>query len=165
MLSIKHVIILVVAVLLLSIGAAAFYKIFFTAHSIKIGYIFPGPVNEKGWNMEHYDAVKKACAHQGLELIYRDNVPEAMDPASRAVESLIDEGALAAEAEIAILMEYLPKQLSEDEVRSLVKEAIAASGAASPKDMGKVMKELMPKVKGRADGKLVNEIVKELLAQ
>ena len=42
---------------------------------------------------------------------------------------------------------------------------IAASGAASPKDMGKVMKELMPKVKGRADGKLVNGIVKELLAQ
>ena len=70
-----------------------------------------------------------------------------------------------AEAEIAILMEYLPKQLSEDEVRNLVKEAIAASGAASPKDMGKVMKELMPKVKGRADGKLVNGIVKELLAQ
>ena len=70
-----------------------------------------------------------------------------------------------AEAEIAVLMEYLPQQLSEDEVRSLVKEAIAVSGAASPKDMGKVMKELMPKVKGRADGKLVNGIVKELLAQ
>ncbi len=70
-----------------------------------------------------------------------------------------------AEAEIAILMEYLPQQLSEDEVRSLVQEAIAASGATSPKDMGKVMKELMPKVKGRADGKLVNGIVKELLAQ
>ncbi len=70
-----------------------------------------------------------------------------------------------AEAEIAVLMEYLPQQFSEDEVRNLVKEAIAASGAASPKDMGKVMKELMPKVKGRADGKLVNGIVKELLAQ
>ncbi len=70
-----------------------------------------------------------------------------------------------AEAEIAILMGYLPQQLSEDEVRSLVQEAIAVSGATSPKDMGKVMKELMPKVKGRADGKLVNGIVKELLAQ
>ena len=70
-----------------------------------------------------------------------------------------------AEAEIEILMGYLPQQLSEDEVRSLVQEAIAVSGATSPKDMGKVMKELMPKVKGRADGKLVNEIVKELLAQ
>ena len=70
-----------------------------------------------------------------------------------------------AEAEIAILMGYLPQQLSEDEVRSLVQEAIAVSGATSPKDMGKVMKELMPKVKGRADGKLVNGIVKEHLAQ
>ena len=76
-----------------------------------------------------------------------------------------DDLVAAAEAEIAILMEYLPKQLSKDEIQSLVQEAIAASGATSPKDMGKVMKELMPKVKGRADGKLVNEIVKELLAQ
>ena len=76
-----------------------------------------------------------------------------------------DDLVAAAEAEIAILMEYLPKQLSKDEIKSLVQEAIAASGATSPKDMGKVMKELMPKVKGRADGKLVNEVVKEALAQ
>ena len=68
------------------------------------------------------------------------------------------------EAEIAVLMPYLPQQMSEDEVKKLVKEAIAATGAASPKDMGKVMKELMPKVKGRADGKMVNTIVRELLA-
>lgn len=67
------------------------------------------------------------------------------------------------EAEIAILMEYLPKQLSEAEVRELVKAAIAESGAREPKEMGKVMKVLMPKVKGKADGKLVNGIVKELL--
>lgn len=68
------------------------------------------------------------------------------------------------EAEIAVLMPYLPKQMSEDEVRELVREAIAATGASTPKDMGKVMKELMPKVKGHADGKMVNTIVKELLA-
>lgn len=67
------------------------------------------------------------------------------------------------EAEIAILMEYLPKQLSEAEVRELVKAAIAESGAREPKEMGKAMKVLMPKVKGKADGKLVNGIVKELL--
>ncbi len=67
------------------------------------------------------------------------------------------------EEEIAILMEYLPQQLSEDEVRSLVKEAVTASGASSPKDMGKVMKLLMPKVKGRADGKLVNDLVRGML--
>ena len=67
------------------------------------------------------------------------------------------------EAEIAVLMPYLPEQLSEEEVRALVKEAIAATNATTPKDMGKVMGQLMPKVKGRADGKMVNTIVKELL--
>jgi len=69
------------------------------------------------------------------------------------------------EAEIAVLMKYLPTQLTEDEVRSLVKEAVAASGASSAKEMGKVMAVLMPKVKGRADGKLVNTVVREALNQ
>ena len=67
------------------------------------------------------------------------------------------------EAEIAFLMPYLPKQLTEDEVRELVKEAGEKTGASSPKDMGKVMGALMPKVKGRADGKMVNQLVKEAL--
>ncbi len=67
------------------------------------------------------------------------------------------------EADVAILMEYLPAQLSEAEVRALVSEAVAAVGAQGPKDMGKVMKELMPKVKGKADGKLVNQLVKEAI--
>lgn len=67
------------------------------------------------------------------------------------------------EAEIAVLMPYLPQQLSEDEIRSLVRAAVEQVGASSPKDMGKVMGVLMPKVKGRADGKLVNTIVKEAL--
>ena len=53
--------------------------------------------------------------------------------------------------------------MAEGEIRTLVQDAIAATGASSPKEMGKVMKELMPKVKGRADGKLVNQIVRELL--
>lgn len=68
------------------------------------------------------------------------------------------------EQEIAILMEYLPEQMSEAEVRTLVIQAVADAQAASVKDMGKVMALLMPKVKGRADGKLVNTIVKELLS-
>ena len=67
------------------------------------------------------------------------------------------------EAEIAVLMAYLLQQMAEGEIRKLVQDAIAATGASSPKEMGKVMKELMPKVKGRADGKLVNQIVRELL--
>lgn len=68
------------------------------------------------------------------------------------------------EQEIAILMDYLPEQMSEAEVRALVTQAVADAQAASAKDMGKVMALLMPKVKGRADGKLVNSIVKELLS-
>jgi len=68
------------------------------------------------------------------------------------------------EADIAVLMAYLPQQMAEGEIRKLVQDAITATGASSPKEMGKVMKELMPKVKGRADGKLVNQIVRELLS-
>ncbi|MGN8832144.1 GatB/YqeY domain-containing protein [Selenomonas montiformis] len=67
------------------------------------------------------------------------------------------------EAEIAVLMPYLPAQLSEEEIRGLVQAAVAQTGAASPKDMGKVMGVLMPKVKGRADGKTVNAIVRSML--
>lgn len=69
------------------------------------------------------------------------------------------------EQEIAILTPYLPEQLGEEAIRSLVREAITESGASGPKEMGKVMAVLMPKVKGRADGKLVNSIVRELLNQ
>ena len=67
-------------------------------------------------------------------------------------------------AEIRVLEGYLPKPLSEDEVESLARQAIAETGAGSPADMGRVMKELMPKVAGRADGKVVNGIVRRLLA-
>lgn len=65
--------------------------------------------------------------------------------------------------EIKILQEYLPAQLSEAELRELVKTAIAEVNATGKKDMGKVMAALMPKTKGRADGKLVNQIVNSFL--
>ncbi|MFY0545095.1 GatB/YqeY domain-containing protein [Brevibacillus sp. H7] len=65
--------------------------------------------------------------------------------------------------EIDVLTVYLPAQLSEDEIRQIVREAIAATGAASKKEMGKVMGAIMPKVKGRADGGLVQRIVSEEL--
>ena len=67
------------------------------------------------------------------------------------------------EKEIAIILSYLPEQLSEEEIRTIVSDAIEKVKAATAKDMGKVMKELMPKVKGKADGKLVSNIVKEML--
>lgn len=64
--------------------------------------------------------------------------------------------------EMEVLMEYLPKQLSEEELRPIVEEAVKAVGATSMKDMGKVMGAVMPKVKGRADGQAVNAIAKSL---
>ena len=66
--------------------------------------------------------------------------------------------------EIEILSKYLPEQLSEEEIAKMVDEAIAESGAASPRDMGKVMGLLRPKTQGKADGKVVSDIVKEKLA-
>jgi uncharacterized protein YqeY len=69
----------------------------------------------------------------------------------------------ALEAEIAIIAEYMPEQLSEDEITVIVKQTLEEIGASSKAEMGKVMGALMPKVKGRADGKLVNQVVQKLL--
>ncbi len=66
-------------------------------------------------------------------------------------------------AEMAIIQTYMPSQLGRDEIAALVREAVLETGAAGAGDMGKVMKALMPKVKGRADGRLVSEVVKEVL--
>ena len=66
-------------------------------------------------------------------------------------------------SEMAVIEEYLPKQLTEDEILAIVKETIEQIGAASIKDMGKVMQSLQPKLKGKADGKLVNNLVKSQL--
>lgn len=66
--------------------------------------------------------------------------------------------------ELGLLEHYLPRQLSESEIESLVRAKIAATGAAGPRDMGRLMQALMPEVKGRADGKLVNRVVRKLLS-
>ncbi len=66
--------------------------------------------------------------------------------------------------EIEVLLTYLPKQLTKEELLEIVKDAIKDTGATSMKDIGKVMGIVMPKIKGRADGKAVNECVKELLS-
>ena len=75
-----------------------------------------------------------------------------------------DDLASKEEGEIAILAVYLPEQLSEAEIAALVEEAIATTGAAGPRDMGKVMGFLSPKTKGRADGRLVSQAVNAALA-
>ena len=65
--------------------------------------------------------------------------------------------------EMELLMEYLPAQLTREELEAIVKEAVTETGAQSVKDMGKVMAAVMPKTKGRADGKEINAIARELL--
>ncbi len=67
--------------------------------------------------------------------------------------------------EMDILMEYLPAQLTHDELVEIVKEAIDKTGASEIRDMGKIMSEVMPKTKGRADGREINLIARELLSK
>lgn len=86
----------------------------------------------------------------------KDSVPE-FEKAGR--QDLVDD----LKREIEILMVYLPQQLTEEELEVIVREAVQEIGASSVKDMGKVMQAVMPKVKGRADGRMINQIAKKIL--
>ncbi len=67
------------------------------------------------------------------------------------------------QGELDVLSTYLPEQLSREEIRAMAQEAIKQTGATDARGIGAVMKELMPKVRGRAEGRVVNEIVRDLL--
>jgi hypothetical protein len=71
---------------------------------------------------------------------------------------------LKEERDLAVLLDFLPKQLSNDEIAEIVAKAIAESGAQGPRDMGKVMKIVMSQVSGRAEGEAVNQIVRSMLS-
>lgn len=87
---------------------------------------------------------------------------ETMDLAPADRTDIIDQ----CKARLAVLSEFAPEEMSEDAIRAVIREIIAGLGIENPtgKDKGKIMKELMPKVKGKADGSLVNKLVGELLA-
>ncbi len=74
-----------------------------------------------------------------------------------------EENAQEEEKTLAVYQKYLPKQLSEEEVKALIEEIKAKVGAQGPKDMGKIMKEISPKTKGRFDGRRVSDLVKAAL--
>ena len=74
-----------------------------------------------------------------------------------------EELAAKEQAELEVLEAYLPEQMDAEEIRALVDQAVADTGASGPGDLGKVMGKLMPQVKGKADGKLVNQVVREAL--
>jgi uncharacterized protein YqeY len=75
-----------------------------------------------------------------------------------------EEQAATEEAELAVLQEFMPDPLSEDDLERIVDDAIAENGATSLRDMGRVMKDVMPQVAGRADGSAVGQLVREKLA-
>ncbi len=110
------------------------------------------------------DKKKELSEEEVIEVISRE-VKKRKDAMEEYVRAGRQDIADELQEEIEILMPYLPQQLSEEEIRSLVQHVIDEVQPAGPRDMGKVMSKLMPKTKGRADGKLVSQIVKEMLEQ
>ncbi len=91
-------------------------------------------------------------------------VKQRREAAQMYVDNDRPELAAKEEAEMAVLQDYLPAQLGEEEVKAIVVAVITEVGATSMKDMGKVMPQVLAKTKGAADGKLVNQLVREQLA-
>jgi len=119
--------------------------------------------------------IKTALHNKEIELIRPLNETETMQLLSVMVKQRKDSIEQFAkggrtdlvekeEAELKVVQEFLPAQMSDEEVENLIKKAIAEAGAVSAKDMGKVMKILMPQITGRADGKAAGEKVKTLLS-
>jgi hypothetical protein len=117
---------------------------------------------------------KSAILYAEKERLHELDDGEVIEVLSREIKKLKDdrdeferlgrtEQAQKLGQEIDILMSYLPQQLTDDEVEEIVRQTIFEVGANSVKDMGKVMSAIMPKVKGRADGRVVNTLVKKLL--
>lgn len=120
--------------------------------------------------------LKTALHNKEIDLMRQPNEAETMQIMSQMVKQRKDSIEQFAKGgrqdlvdkeqeELGILQEFMPAQMSDDEVEALIKELIAETGAVSVKDMGKVMKVLMPKIAGRADGKSAGEKVKDLLSQ
>ena len=98
-----------------------------------------------------------------IEVITRHakQVRESLEGAEQAGRKDLADKAIG---EIEVIESYLPKRLTDEEITEILKSAIAEAGASSPREMGAVMKIVMPKVKGRADGKKVNEMARRLLS-
>ena len=103
------------------------------------------------------------ATEEDIEAILQKQAKQRRDSIEQFKAGGRDELAAKEASELKIIESYLPQQMGEDEVRKLVEEAIAQTGASNPSDMGKVMGALMPKVKGKADGSLVSRLVKEKL--
>jgi hypothetical protein len=106
---------------------------------------------------------KKELDDEGVLAVLQKEVKSRRESIADAEKANRQDLVDAANAEIAVLEEYLPQQLSTEELKSIIGEVIAEQGAASVVDMGKVMGALMPRVQGRADGGQVSQFVREAL--
>jgi uncharacterized protein YqeY len=106
-------------------------------------------------------AAKEGGAEE-LEVLQRER-KRRLEAAEAYRDGGRDEQAAAEEREAQLISEYMPEQLSDGELEAIVGDAVAESGASSPQEMGRVMGIVMPKVKGRADGKRVSQTVREKL--
>jgi len=97
--------------------------------------------------------------------VVKSEIKKRKDAAGQYKQGGREELAAKEEKEIVVLSVYMPEQMGEEEIKKLVQEAIKKVGATSMQDLGKVMGALMPQVKGKADGNLVNKIVKEELGK
>ena len=107
--------------------------------------------------------VKKVWADEEIHAVLQKAVKQRRDSIESFRSGNREDLAKVEEAQISVLEKFMPAQMSEAEVSKLVEQAIASTGAAGAKDMGKVMGWLMPKVKGKADGGMVNRLVKAQL--
>ena len=111
------------------------------------------------------DALQKAAKEQGadeVEVLQRER-KRRLEAAEAYRDGGRTDAAEAEEREAEVISSYMPEQLSDEELRAIVGDAVAESGASSPQEMGKVMSAVMPQVKGRADGRRVSAAVKEML--
>jgi len=118
-----------------------------------------------------HSAIKDQTVNAGKEIteevvtsVVNKAIKQRIDSFEQFTEAGRDDLAVKEQAELEWLRVYQPAQMDQAAVEAVVKECIAESGAESKRDMGKVMKLLMPKVKGKADGKLVNQVVMSLLS-
>ncbi|TAN63714.1 GatB/YqeY domain-containing protein [bacterium] len=108
--------------------------------------------------------LKRVLADEEVHQVAGTLVRQRLDSIEQFRKGGREDLAKKEEDEITVLMAYMPPQLGEVELRALIKKAAIDIGASGMKDMGKLMKEIIQQVKGKADGKLVNDIVKEVLA-
>ena len=109
--------------------------------------------------------VMKPLDDAGIHAVIASEVKRRRDSVEQYRAGKREDLASKEEREIAVLQAYLPQQLSPEELDAKVAAAVAATGAKGPKDMGAVMKALLPEVQGRAEGKAVSDAVKRKLAE